>query len=213
MPVLKKKILKISVFFAFIIFFSCSNSNQTNLMTFEEVTLRNKTIDKDDRLDWSTAIDPSALRDTERRYGSREKPTEYFYPDMGIAIGISPSPVFPGYNGFGSLDVSDVNEKLYNQLTSFLNNLMNADFSQNSAFFKEKYLEVVFNYQWKNIQNITAWKIGKPFVFNSDEKSFYEISVLIISEESSIVCTLFIDYGKAAEGTLLIEQADFRKIK
>ena len=39
-------------------------------MTFEEVTLRNKTIEKDDRLDWSSAIDPSALRDTEKRYGS-----------------------------------------------------------------------------------------------------------------------------------------------
>lgn len=153
-----------SIFFI-IIFSSCNNANTPLNALNSAETLQNEAEQKLLYADWNSEIEKNLLKKntTQTDYVSRSVELN---PSVMAALssGENMASIYPELEGFGSLDISDVDDKVRGLMDDFCKAiLVNSEKESFMANGRLHFL-VLFLNDIKNYGLLKSWIFGKPFI-------------------------------------------------
>lgn len=186
-------------------FFGCKNASSSEIVS-EQNTLKSLTNSKLQNIQWTNEIEKNRLKEKIHSSLVVSKSLS-LTPDVMIALegGIPRNPIYPSIDDFGSLDISDLDYKIYDLINSFfidLKNSKNCDFyiAKNSIFAISLFMYDLGQLSF-SLNNL-SWIMGKPFL----DEEIIEVPIRLNNETNSIDIHLYLKDEATSESS----QSDFK---
>ncbi|MCR5698532.1 MAG: hypothetical protein K6G52_02695 [Treponemataceae bacterium] len=198
-------------------------------------SLKNKIVYRDNKLDWTESLDTTLVEeappadtspkgifeklhflqtqskkdDTEN---TRKKLPEGFSENSAlnrvfIPKGTEPVEIYPNLVGFGSLDVTGVDEQVFEVISVFIEGMNKKELAVSCIAEKARFLKPVFEYDFAYIPPVDSFIVGKPFIVKEETLDEYQIPVRLVTQENNIDTVFFLS---VQNNKYYIEQVYYR---
>lgn len=199
--------------FSFLMFFGCSNASQNQNFVIDEDNLKAAVLSRTQNLQWTQELEKSRLS---QKINPEDKISDKlrYSPSVMIAVegGISTNAVYPVIDGFGSLDISDIDPGAINLIDSFCIAYKKGEscdqfMAENSIYSLSLFL---FDASEEDFSVYGMdWVIGKAFV----SESSIEIPVRIFNAKKYIDVNFFMRQDKETYKILDLEISNTGDVK
>lgn len=201
-------VLSILTVFSFFLLTSCTHQSEQVSVVDETVSIRYAVKQVKNAVSWTAPVEPDALSEDSAGLVNDIR----FYPAAGFAVMTGRNAVYPDLEEFGSLDTSEMSRKILSGLNDFLGQLSKKTLTFNSSFFDKPYEGVVILYDASLLDEITGWKIGKPFI-SSGESALYEVPVQLTMGTHKINARIYLNPEKTKLDEVVVQQVMFGAVK
>lgn len=203
----------IFIIFSFLVLFGCSNASQNQNFVIDNDNLKAAVLSRTQNLQWTQELEKSRLSQKINPEDSISDNLKYT-PSVMIAVegGISTTAVYPVIDGFGSLDISDIDPGAINIIDSFCIAYKKGEscdkfMAENSIYSLSLFL---FDASEEDFSvSGMDWIIGKAFV----SESSIEIPVRIFNAKKYIDVNFFMRQDKETYKILDLEISNTGDVK
>ena len=102
-----------------------------------------------------------------------------------------PVGLYPNLVGFGSLDTTEIDERVFDVISTFVDSINNKQLSVSCIAEKARFLKPVFEYDFQFIPPVKSYIVGKPFIVKEETLDEFQIPVRLVTEENNIDTVFF----------------------
>ena len=193
-----------SVIFLFLLFFSCSNAQESKLVYTENDTIKQSVKEIEQTITWTQELEGEVLTEVISRDSMKLGSDVPYGKELYKISKSNNNPVYPSFSDFGSLDISNLKISVKNKLDSFCEAFASEEHKGASASFSGKYL---FNYVFflkdfeegwtknfseelpENTAYFNRWIYGQPF----NGVDIIQIPVRFYADCGTIDITVFLN--------------------